>query len=167
MAIHISTLSAPTSNPLDIVEEVIISNDWSYERFSEEELGVEISGKWCNHRFVFMWKNEWESLHFTCYMDVKIPKARIKDACELIIKANQKVWLGGFELSSEDNAPGFRYTMLLRGNSLVSTEQIEDLVDIALTECERFYPALQLVVWGGKSPDEALAVSLFDTVGEA
>ncbi len=90
MAIHISTLSAPTSNPLDVVEEVIISNDWSYERFSEEELGVEISGKWCNHRFVFMWKNEWESLHFTCYMDVKVPKARIKDACELIIKANQK-----------------------------------------------------------------------------
>ena len=164
---HISTRTAPTSNPLDVVEEVIIANDWSYERFSEDELGVEISGKWCNHRFVFMWKNEWESLHFTCYMDVKVPKPRIKDVCELITKANQKVWLGSFELNSEDNAPGFRYTMLLRGNSLVSPEQIDDLVDIALTECERFYPALQLVVWGGKTPDDALAVSLFDTVGEA
>ena len=32
-----------------------------------------------------------------------------------------------------------------------SAEQIEDLVEIALSECERFYPAFQLVVWGGKN----------------
>ena len=38
-----------------------------------------------------------------------------------------------------------------------SAESLEDMIDIALTECERFYPAFQFVLWGGKSPAEALA----------
>ena len=37
----------------------------------------------------------------------------------------------------------------------------------AVTECERFYPALQLVVWGGQSSAEALAAAMMETVGEA
>ena len=48
-----------------------------------------------------------------------------------------------------------------------SAEQVEDLVDIALSECERFYPAFQLVLWGGKSPLEAIAAAMIDPVGEA
>ena len=46
-------------------------------------------------------------------------------------------------------------------------EQLEDLVDAAVGECERFYPALQMVVWGGRSVDEALSAALMETVGEA
>ncbi len=61
----------------------------------------------------------------------------------------------------------FRHAMLLRGLGGASTEQIEDLVDIALNECERFYPAFQFVLWGGKSAQDAVAAALLDTVGEA
>ena len=41
------------------------------------------------------------------------------------------------------------------------------MVDIALTECERFFPAFQFVLWGGKSPGDALAAAMLDCVGEA
>ena len=61
----------------------------------------------------------------------------------------------------------FRHTVLLRGHQGASVEQLEDLVDIALTECERFYPAFQFVTWGGKTASEAVTASLLDTVGEA
>jgi hypothetical protein len=44
---------------------------------------------------------------------------------------------------------------------------IEDLLDTALVECERFYPAFQYVIWGGKSPSDALAAALVETMGEA
>jgi hypothetical protein len=57
--------------------------------------------------------------------------------------------------------------VLMRGLSSVTSEQIEDLVDIAVSECERFYPAFQLVVWGGKPPDEAMAAAMIDPIGEA
>ncbi len=61
----------------------------------------------------------------------------------------------------------FRQTTLLRGSHGASVEQLEDLVEIALSECERFYPAFQFVIWGGKTPAEAVSAALLDTVGEA
>jgi hypothetical protein len=36
-----------------------------------------------------------------------------------------------------------------------------------MTECERFFPAFQFVVWGGKEPNEALAAAMIDVEGEA
>ena len=49
----------------------------------------------------------------------------------------------------------------------VAVEQLEDLVDIAISECERFYPAFNFLLWGGKTPDEALEAAMLETVGEA
>jgi hypothetical protein len=40
-------------------------------------------------------------------------------------------------------------------------------VDIAVAECERYYPAFQFVVWGGKNAPDAIATALLDTMGEA
>jgi len=57
--------------------------------------------------------------------------------------------------------------MLARGRNTVSIEQLEDLVDIALMECERFYPALQFVVWAGRTPKDAMASAMMETAGEA
>ncbi len=61
----------------------------------------------------------------------------------------------------------FRQTILLRGIRCASVEQIEDLVEIALNECERFYPAFQFVLWGGKEPQEAILAAMLETEGEA
>jgi hypothetical protein len=41
------------------------------------------------------------------------------------------------------------------------------MVDIAITECERFFPAFQFVLWGGKKPAEALAAAMLECAGEA
>ena len=46
-------------------------------------------------------------------------------------------------------------------------EQMEDLVEVALNEAERFFPAFQFVIWGGKSAEEAVAASMLDVAGEA
>ena len=49
----------------------------------------------------------------------------------------------------------------------MSAEAVETLVETALDECERFYPVFQFVLWGGKTPSEAIAAALIDTQGEA
>ena len=49
----------------------------------------------------------------------------------------------------------------------LSLEQVELLVETAVDECERFYPVFQFVLWGGKSPSEALSAALIETHGEA
>ncbi len=163
-------LSEPTpfcGNPIDLVEEIVSANDWAHDRASEEELVVEISGRWCDYRLYFVWQEEISAMHFSCGFDMKVAKGRRAAVFELLALANEKLWLGHFDLSAEDNSPAFRHAVLLRGVGAASAEQVEDLVDIALSECERFYPAFQLVLWGGKKPAEAIAAAMIDPVGEA
>ena len=45
--------------------------------------------------------------------------------------------------------------------------QLEDLVDIAIYECEKYYPAFQLVLFEDSEPSKALSLSTFDTIGRA
>lgn len=62
--------------------------------------------------------------------------------CELVAELNGRLWLGHFKYRPEMVMPTFRHTLLLRGASGASAEQLEDLVEFAIAECERFYPAL-------------------------
>ena len=80
---------------------------------------------------------------------------------------NENLWIGHFDLVAEGAAPVYRHTVPLRGAAGASAEQLEDLIDAAVVECERFYPALQLVVWGGRSIADALTVARMDTIGRA
>ena len=159
--------TAATANPIDLVEEIVQANDWAHDRASDAELVVEISGRWCDYRLLFLWQREINALHFTCGFEMKVPKPRRAAIFELLAVVNERLWLGHFDLASEDLSPSFRQGVLLRGATGASVEQIEDLVDIAVSECERFYPAFQLVVWGGKTPDDAIAAAMLDPMGEA
>jgi hypothetical protein len=57
--------------------------------------------------------------------------------------------------------------LLFGGDVPPATEQFEELIEIAISECERFFPAFNFVLAEGKSPDEALASSMLEPVGQA
>ena len=154
-------------NPLDLVEEIVSSNEWPFERSSERDLVVEFSGNWCDYRLYFSWVAEICAMQFSCALDMKVPKEKIGEVSDLLAIVNERLWLGHFNLGDDERLTTFRHAILLRGSRGASVEQLEDLVDIALSECERFYPAFQFVIWGGKAPREAIDVALLDTVGEA
>ena len=156
-----------TQNPLDLLEELVSANDWSFERASPEEMLVEISGRWCNYRLFFFWQDEISAMQFSCQFDMRVPANRRQAVSDLLCIVNERMWLGHFDVDSDEMSPMFRQTTLLRGAQGASIEQLEDLVDIALTECERFYPAFQFVIWGGKSAKEAVSAAILDTVAEA
>lgn len=155
------------ANPLDVIEQILGQNDWICERASDSEMIAEAPGKWCDYAMFFSWTPEVGAMHFHCAFDMKVPKERRGALHELLSMANERLWIGHFGLESEDGVPVFRHAVLLRGASGASAESLEDLMDIALTECERFYPAFQFVLWGGKAPREALNAAMLDCVGEA
>ena len=165
-AVSLETVGS-AANPIDLVEEVVQANQWAHDRASDEEMVVEISGRWCDYRLLFVWQREINALLFTCAFEMKVPKARRNAVLELLAAVNERLWLGHFDLAPEGQSPSFRQGVLLRGAAGVSVEQLEDLVDISVSECERFYPAFQLVVWGGKPAEEAIAAAMIDPVGEA
>jgi hypothetical protein len=63
----------------------------------------------------------------------------------------------------------FRHAALLESQSepALTLDQAETLVEAAIDECERFYPVFQFVLWGDKTPQEAIAAALIETQGEA
>ena len=165
-AVAVDTQSS-AHNPLDIVEEIVTANEWPFERAGEDELIVEIGGRWCDYRLYFVWQSDVSAMQFSCQFDMKIPAARRSSVNDLLAEVNARMWLGHFDVCAEEHTPMFRQTMLLRGSRGATVEQLEDLVEIALSECERFYPAFQFVIWGGKSASEAVSAAILDTAGEA
>ncbi len=158
---------ATIANPIDLAEEIVRANQWAHDRSSDEELLVEVSGSWCDYRLLFLWQRDISALHFSCNFDMKVPKPRRASVLELLAAINERLWIGHFDLACDNQSPAFRQGVLLRGAGGASVEQLEDLVDIAVTECERFYPAFQLVIWGGKPAEEAIAAAMIDPIGEA
>ncbi len=154
-------------NPLDILEQIVAAHEWAFDRRSESEMAAEAPGKWCDYGMFFSWSHEISAMHFSCAFDLKVPANKREKLFELLALANEKLWIGHFGLDSDDGVPVFRHAVLLRGAPGASAESLEDMMDIALTECERFFPAFQFVLWGGKSPAEALQAAMLDCVGEA
>lgn len=155
------------TNPLDVLEQIVAANEWAFERRSDGEMAAEAPGKWCDYGLFFSWSPEISAMHFSCAFDMKVPPEGRHKLFELLAMANEKLWIGHFGLESEEGVPVFRHSVLLRGAPSASAESLEDMVDIAITECERFFPAFQFVLWGGKTPGDALQAAMLDCVGEA
>ena len=167
MSALMSIVQEHVANPLDVMEQIVTNNDWAFDRRNESEMAAEAPGQWCDYGLYFNWSNEISAMHFTCTFDLKVPAPRRAALYELLALANERLWIGHFGMESEDGMPLFRHAVLLRGAPGVSAESLEDMVDIAITECERFYPAFQFVLWGGKSPTEALQAAMLECAGEA
>ena len=156
-----------TLNPIDVVEEVIYSKKWTFSRADDYELVAEIASKWCQYRFYFTWSEQIRAISLTVTFDLKFPHAKIKDAQELLALINEKLWIGHFDITSKNGIPAYRHTVLSFSEDEVLHHQLENLVDIAIYECEKFYPAFQLVLFEDSDPGKALAISTFDTIGVA
>jgi hypothetical protein len=167
MSASLHTAVPGAANPLDILEQIVMANDWVFDRRTDEEMAAEAPGRWCDYGLYFNWSHEISAMHFTCTFDLKVPEKRRAALYELLALANEKLWIGHFGMDTDDGMPVFRHSVLLRGAPGASAESLEDMVDIAITECERFFPAFQFVLWGGKAPNDALAAAMLECVGEA
>jgi hypothetical protein len=167
MSLKLSTRSDDPVSPVDILEAMVAANDWPFERPTDDDIAVEIARRYCCVRLFFAWHEDLRSLYVTGTFDARIPSDKRRAFNDLVAIVNETMWLGHFALCPEDQAPIFRYTLPLRGQRMASVEQLEDLMDAALLECDRFFPALQMVLWGGANAGAAVAAALLEPAGEA
>src|SRR5271170_7340205 len=101
-------------NPLDIAERVIMDRDWVFDRPDDGELIAEVSGVWCNYRIWFNWQEDSGGLTLCCALDGKLTKQMLPRVHSLLALVNEKLWLGHFDICSEDGTVTFRHSLLLR-----------------------------------------------------
>lgn len=156
-----------SQHPLDVIERIVDDNDWIADRRSEQEMAVQVPGRWCDYSMFFAWNDAADAVHFTCAFDMRVPMESRGRIHELLILINEKLWLGHFGIWDDEGLPMYRHALPLRGTHGPSHGQMEDMVETAITECERFYPAFQYAIWGGKSAADSIEAAMVDTVGEA
>ncbi|MDQ0454523.1 YbjN domain-containing protein [Rhizobium paknamense] len=155
------------SNPVDMIEFVASSNDWSFERSGEDEIAMTVVGRWASYQVSFSWMEEYEALHLACAFDLKVPEKRAIEILRLLSLINGQVLMGHFDLWNQENAAIFRQSLLLAGGAEPTNQQVEVLLSSAVEACEAYYQAFQFVVWSGMDAKSALEAVLFETVGEA
>jgi hypothetical protein len=153
-------------SPLDVVEHMAAGNNWPFERAGEDEIGLVVNGRWTNYQVSFTWMNDIETLHLACAFDMKVPEPRLADVQKLIGLINEQMWIGHFDVWTQNGVVMFRHALVLAGVP-ASGRQCEAVLASALDSCERYFPAFQFVIWAGKSAREAMESAMFETTGEA
>lgn len=155
-------------NPIEVVEDLIFAQEWSSQRLSNHEIMAEVNGRWCEYHIHFVWNDETSILQFFIILvDIEIPAHKRSVVYELICNLNERLPLGHFEVFSQINTLVLRHGLLLPGTRTMSEALLEQILDIALEACEKFYPAFQFVIFGDKTPEEATSMSMIDIAGEA
>lgn len=156
----------PVLDPLEAVEQAVIAEQYPYER-DELELHMAVPGTWRDHQIWFAYRPDFDIIHVCASLELKAPDNRIREVCELIARINERLVLGHFDLWNDDGSIVFRHALSVPDGEPVSPGQAVSLIAAAKEAGERLYPAFHYLMWSGKTPTEAVAAAMFETVGEA
>ena len=153
--------------PVDMLASLFEARGWPCEFVSDDEISGEIQGSWANYQLRGIWREEDRVLQLLCLPDVRVPTGKRAVVFELLAMVNEQLWLGHFDIWSNGGVLLYRHGMMLGDDGLLSLSQAQAVVETAVEECDRFYPAFQFVLWGDKTPADALDSALVDAAGEA
>ena len=155
--------------PIDMLEQYFDAHGWTHERTGEEEIVATAQGSWTQYELRGVWRDEDRVLQFLALPDIRVAADKRAAIYETIGLINEQLWIGHFEMWSSSGMVLFRHAALLEASDepALTLDQAETLIEAALDECERFYPVFQFVLWGDKTPAEAIAAALIETQGEA
>ena len=151
------------SNPVDTIESIFAEQNWPCERLTPTELRFETSGQWCDYRISFFYRPELHALYLLCLFDTRVSASRRHETYELMTRINSETLMGHFDLADGN----LRFRIGLPIVEALSSSTLRATLDMALGECERYYPCFQYLLWSPCTPEQALAFVCGDTKGTA
>ena len=154
-------------DPIELFTRFVVTNDWLLHRRGENAVLVEVPGKWCDYQLAVVWRHDEAAMQVSCRIDVQTDPMRFGEMAILASLLNKQIFIGHLALNVTSGELEMRYTLALRGAGGATPEQIEDVVDIILGECEHCYPAIYQVAYHGVVATAAADVAMLNTKGEA
>lgn len=167
MSIELIRKPEKAADPLESLENAAEGLNFEMERIGEAELHVMLPCVWRDIGLWFTWRPELQTLQMGAPIDLKAPPGRLDETSRLVTMVNERLWIGHFDLWADDHSIVFRNAAILAEGGVLERSQGETLISAAAEAVDRFYPAFNFLVWGGKSPEDALKASLFETAGSA
>ena len=154
-------------DPIELVTRFVVTHDWLLQSRGDNAVLVEVPGKWCDYQLAVVWRQDEAVMQVSCRIDVQTDPMRYGEMALLASLLNKQIFIGHLALDVTTGELEMRYTLALRGAGGVTPEQIEDVVDIMLGECEHCYPAIYQVANHGVLATDAADMTVFTTEGEA
>jgi hypothetical protein len=159
-------------NPIESAETYLLTTDQFVKRLGENEVIVNILGKYCEFQALLSWNEMKELFHLSFGFSVGLkreisPPALEIQLAKLIALLNENLHMGHFEIWREEYGIVWRYAQFLDKSYRGDENFFMRLLDEAQQICEQNFPAFQYVLWGGKSPELAAESVLFETLGTA
>lgn len=143
-------------NPIDTVETLFDGKSVEFERRNLNEIVIEVQGKWQNMLLFFAWEERLKCLQISCFMNIADKTCDTSRIFELLAMINEDLWLGHFSYWTEHETPIFKHTVIVDFPEECFEEQISQIIDIAITECEHMYPVFQAVMVQNIEPKQVL-----------
>ena len=154
-------------HPIDIVETLAEHHAWEFDRVTDDQIAMAVEGQWRTYSLTLAWSAQDETLRLICTFEMEPPEGTINALYDVLNRCNDMVWTGAFAYWAEQKLMVWRYGLLLSGGQIAGPEQIDQMISQAVMAAERFYPAFQLVSWGGRSPADAMKVAIAEAYGRA
>ena len=154
-------------HPIDIVEQMAAHNDWECDRLGDDQIAMVVEGQWRTYSLTLAWSGYDETLRLICTFEMEPPEDKVADLYALLNLVNDQCWAGAFTYWAEQKLMVYRYGLVLAGGQIAGAEQIDTMIGAAVMSAERYYPALQLLVWGDRTPKEAIDVAIAEAYGRA
>lgn len=154
-------------HPIDIVEHIAEHHEWDFDRIADDQIAMAVEGQWRTYSITLAWSGFDETLRLICTFEMQPPEEKQGALYEVLNSINDQCWAGAFTFWQDHSLMVYRYGLVLSGGQVASPEQIDTLISAAVGSAERYYPALQLVVYGDQSPKQALQVAIAEAYGRA
>ena len=168
MSLYQTDENESIADPMDLVEAIVGSDDrFNVERADDGDVQFCFKSVWTEAAGYFSYRDELPALLFTLGFDLVAKPDELHAATRLAGLINENLWLGHFDVWSDDGSIIFRHALPMIGRDEISAGEVQALLAAALDAAERFYPAFKFVVEQGHSPEEAVAAAMFEIAGEA
>jgi len=167
MALSEQYLDADEIDPIDLVEHIAEHHDWEFDRIAQDQIAMAVEGQWRTYSITLAWSAYDETLRLICTFEMEPPPERLPAVLDLLNRVNDQCWTGCFTWWAEQKLMVYRYGLVLSGEQIAGPEQIDTMIRAAVLGCERFYPAFQMVTWGGQAPAEAMQIAIAEAYGRA
>lgn len=153
--------------PVEMLASLFEARDWPFAHSSDDEISAEVKGAWTTYQFQAVWRAEDRVLQLLCLPEIRVPEHKRAYVYEALALINEQLWLGHFDIWSNGSMVLYRHGLMLGEEGLLGPGRAQMVVEAAIEECDRFYPVFQFILWGDKTPQEALVSAMVDAVGEA
>ena len=143
-------------NPIDTIERIFARDKVSYDRRKDTELVAEVLGKWDNMLVFFAYEEHLRCLHISCLLNLEASNVDRGKMFELLAMLNENLWLGHFSYWSEHQMPLFKHSVIIRAGESDFESKLEQVISIAVNECEHMYPVFNAVLTQNVPPEQAL-----------